>query len=508
MNARALSWWIVAFGATVRVAQLALDPPMRWDEAAISWNVLTRGVGALLGPLAWKQSAPPGFLLAQKAMVTVFGGSEAALRAVPFACGLLFLVFFRSLALRLLDGPAALMAVALAACNHNAIFHAVDAKQYSGDLVAATGLLLLAARVGEPPFSRRAAVSLVIAGALAVAWSHPACFVLAGIATNWLVRAWRRRDRPALRAAAIVAAGWALVFAASLAVSRMATDTAGLEEVWARTFAPLPPRSGEEWLWYLRYPVKIFREPGDLQPYFVSAAIFLIGLVALRRRGSPLAWWACAPIVLALAASAFRLYPFHSRFLLFSVPLLALVTAEGWGALWRLCGRARIGSPQRPAWTAAPRFVLTAGLLFYPVASSLPDFVRHYMRGSDLRAPLKVVAAEARAGDRLAFPNASDPQFTYYLDRLGLAQRDVGIIELPADADSAARAASGAGRLWVVLLFESTRERLFLRERISKKTEAQRRRNEEIVLKLEEHGMLVERREFNGCELCLLQMDS
>jgi hypothetical protein len=513
-HARSLSWLLVAAGAAARIVQVALDAPLRHDEAALSLSLIGRDFAAVAEPLAHQQAAPPGFLLAQIAATRAFGAGELALRLVPLVCGLLALVWFRGAALRLLPAPAALLALALVAINDEAIYHSGDAKQYSGDFAATAGLLLLAAKLGEPPFPSRRLAAWAFAGAAALLVSHPSCFVLGAIGTSWLARAWRRRDRLALRDAIGLAASWSIVFAASFAFSRDLADTAGLVDWWSRSFPPLPPTSAEEWGWYLREPLKLFREPAGLQPFVLAAALFVAGIVVARRRGSPLGSIGWTPLVFAFGAAALRLYPFHARFLLFFVPIVALLVAQGWLAAWDFAARAR-----RP-WSVAARAAVTAALLFVPLANFLPCFVRHYLKGNDLRAPLAAVAAEARPGDVLLAEDPLDPPLEYYwrrfeLERKGVERRDLdrfvaGLAGASVDGAALAPPASSSGRIWVGMRFESKRERLFFRERVSAKVAEQRRRNAErldLVGRGARPARLVSSREFNGYELHLLEVE-
>src|SRR5690606_26457531 len=135
------------------------------------------------------QSAPPVFLLIQRAIFVQFGDSEFVLRLIPLLAGLLGLVLFARLALRVLPAWPAIAAVGVLAFSTQAIWHSAEAKQYSTDLLVATGLMLAAfprrrGEAGENPFDGEtaenpnrqfAAVSLL---AMVLMWfSHPAVFV-------------------------------------------------------------------------------------------------------------------------------------------------------------------------------------------------------------------------------------------------------------------------------------------------------------------------------------------
>src|SRR5439155_25706142 len=66
---------LLAAGVVLRVARWAADRALWGVEAALALNVLGKSYRQLLGPISFTQGAPTGFLLAEKAMVDVFGDS-------------------------------------------------------------------------------------------------------------------------------------------------------------------------------------------------------------------------------------------------------------------------------------------------------------------------------------------------------------------------------------------------------------------------------------------------
>ena len=91
-------------------------------------------MAALFEGLDYVQTAPVGFLLVEKALITLFGTSELVLRAFPLFCSLLALPLFRSLAKRVLSGWSATFAVGLFSLGIPFIYFASQVKQYSSDV--------------------------------------------------------------------------------------------------------------------------------------------------------------------------------------------------------------------------------------------------------------------------------------------------------------------------------------------------------------------------------------
>jgi hypothetical protein len=67
----------------------------------------------------------------------------------------------------------------------------------------------------------------------------------------------------------------------------------------------------------------------------LASVLALIGCVSLGRRWPGGLFIVISPLVLALAASALRQYPFHGRLLLYLVPTYLLLLAEGVAAVGR-----------------------------------------------------------------------------------------------------------------------------------------------------------------------------
>ena len=180
------------------------------DEANLALNIIERPLGRLLGPLDYRQVAPPGWLLLEKAAVTLFGEGEHALRLIPLLGGLATLPLCWHVARRILPPRARARRWPSGSSRPGVpfIFFAAQVKPYSTDVAMALLLLALALAVRQDgpgrgpaappgPGRRRRAVAL-LPGA---SWSAPG--ILAALAAHGAPRA-----RPGAPPARCPGRGW------------------------------------------------------------------------------------------------------------------------------------------------------------------------------------------------------------------------------------------------------------------------------------------------------------
>jgi hypothetical protein len=309
------------------------------------------------------------------------------------------------------------LAVALFALAPFLVYYSSEAKQYSLDVLAAVAVLWVAAELRRAP-SRRAYTIAAVVGALAACVSQPAVFVLAGVGLVLGAEALGKRDRGRIAGIATVGTVWALAFAATYLLSRRSLgDPEYMRAFWSAGFP-------DGVAWWPRMVARLFREPlgvvgEDPTPLsaihqWAGVLAFALGTVSMvRRRRSVRLALLLAPAGLALAAAALHLYPFAAtyttsgRVLLFLLPALVLVVAQGVAALPRILGR-RAGL----AAGAALGLALLASPLLY-AAVQVPH----------LRAEVKPVLAYAaenrQPGDLLYVHYAGRAPFRYYAGRYG-----------------------------------------------------------------------------------------
>lgn len=411
-------------GAALRLMQYAVNRSIWLDEGLLISNFLDRSWAGLLEPFHRGQTAPLGFLALVKGAAAVLGRGELVLRLPSLLAGLATLVVLPRVARRFTTRGAMPWAVAVVALSPFLVYYSSEVKQYAFDALLSLLVLWQAHDLARRPRDGRLAATFLLTGAAGVWFSQPVVFMLAGTGIVLAVRALRRRDRAALAVLAGLAAGWLLSFAGAYLVSRhQLEDPAYMQSFWHAGFFPLAPRGAREWAWLPRMLARAFREPMGIMGKDDSWVSTLATAGAIAAFVAGCAWMArhrrlrlallLAPAGAALAASAARAYPFGNeylsggRVLVFLIPSLAFVMAQGIAALPRLLP----GGAGRAAMAAAAALALLPGGAY--AARSVP-----HLR-AEVKTLLEWVNEERRPGDVMYVYYNGQAVFEYYAPRYG-----------------------------------------------------------------------------------------
>ncbi len=417
----AFLWSLVAIGALLRVYQFACDRSLWFDELSLVKNLVHRSAAQLATePLGYKQVAPVGFLLAEKAISRVLGESDLALRFLLLPVGLAGLVLFLPLARRVLDGYAVPFAVATFAIGAPFIRYCAEVKQYGIDMAAVIAMSLLALRLRDPDSTTGRCVRAAIAGAVLVWFSQAAVFALAGLGAALLLAWLIDRDRPTRRALVVAVPVWAIasLAAALVGLRLIAPDTrAFMDRFWRARggFPPWPIRKPADLLWLWDRTTQLFGDDMVLRYLWPAlyGTVVAVGLIVLWRRNRGSALVVLGPFAVAVAAAVAQLYPFRTRLVLYVLPGLVLALAQG--AEWLRRTAARV----HPALGAACMVLLfVAGPAWAFVRVPPPYFVEDY------KTVLAFVRAHRQTGDAVFFTPIAGEAVERYGPAYGLAAGD------------------------------------------------------------------------------------
>ena len=332
---------LLVVGIALRL-HLYLDQRSLWlDEIWVALNIVGRSFLGLLRPLDYAQSAPVGFLWAERLAVVIGGVNELALRAFPFLAGCALLVLLWMLARRLLDVRYAALCLAFAALSPLLVYFSNEVKPYIVDALMAVVLTWLTLDVLEAPDSPRAWRRLVVGGVLGILLSSPAVFVLAGVGLALISHPAIGRTRAGWLRLVGTGAIWVALFALGyFAIYRSTANSAYMQSLWKNDFLALPLRTlahvadtSARTMWINT----LFGENEAMLPPKAIVSVALLSALGaftlMRRHGLPVALLIVLPFVATAGASFARLWPLTPRLLLVLVPALLLLLCAG---MWTL----------------------------------------------------------------------------------------------------------------------------------------------------------------------------
>jgi hypothetical protein len=411
---RGIRWLCIVF-VVAGVASLLrgwLECRSLWyDEATLSNHILESDLSTLFAFIDRQQGAPFGFIIATKLVTNLAGTSEMALRLLPLLSAIACMVLVPVAAARWLTPFAVPVATACIAFSPGFRYYGNEAKPYGPDAL----IMLLILMAGEP-FLRgtiplRKTVLPAVLGALALWFSFPAIFGLASIGVFGALAALRAKDKDRFLAVVAPAAAWLLMFLGLCALTlNQLHGNEYLEKFWAHGMAPFPPRTKADFLWYSGTAVVILDTPLGVGFPYIAAGILGAGAAFLLLKRPVIGVLLCGPLLFALFASMMTAYPLRQRMVVFMVPILALLLAEG-TALLRL--------PGHRAWTMGLRTLVAAALLLGPAVDLALSF-KYPVHREESRQLLEVFAANAGPGDVLWVYDGAIPTFLHNRPRLDL----------------------------------------------------------------------------------------
>jgi len=429
---------MVGAGIYLRAVEYAANRSLWLDEAALAQNVLHLPLGELAaGRLGDNQVAPPGFLLATRGVAAIGGGSEQALRLIPFVAGVGLLGIFGWWAGRRLGALGGFAATALLALSWPLVYYSNEFKQYSLDALIAFSLWASVGKILDGDFSARRAAATGAAGVAALWFSQPAIFSLAALGVMGLAGAVKaNRSRAAWRWMAVGAA-WAGFFALLLWLSY---DTAlGNTALYAY----------HDELFLRLWPAGVFRDvarvggwenwklaTADASAWFWLGLVFVGAWAAWRNAGSRRETiFLGLGIFFTALASALRFYPLSARLLLFLLPGLFWWAGRGVDAVTSAAQGRKLGLPVALA--------LLIGL--WPLARAAVAEARAPSAREQLRPVVEELGRRARPGEAVLVFDLTRYAFDYYWARV--AHAEVTVREVRFERDEPATAAEVAVKL-------------------------------------------------------------
>lgn len=340
---------LVLVGSLLRVYHFLINRSLWLDEVYLVSGILRLDLDQLaVQPLDYQQQAPLGFLYTVKFCVLIFGENEMAFRLFPLICGIASLFIFLRVSRFFLSFKGVVISVAILAFAPFLIFHSVEIKQYSSQLLATVVALWLYVNYHNKA-NIPSSTLWGIYGAVIIWFSYSAIFVLAGIAGAVCLDLIYKKNWRLLFYSFIPFTLWMISFLINYFIYIDEPQKSEWLIRWfsdRNSFMPLPPGlESIKWIAYqfyriLEYPLGLlwvwnpltfdnFVLRNLVQMPMLPFVFYGIGLFALARTRIKWLMVLLFPVLIVLLASGLKLYPVFERLTVFITPLLILVMARG-----------------------------------------------------------------------------------------------------------------------------------------------------------------------------------
>ncbi len=328
-NGKILSFLILVTGFMLATIQFFFNRSLWLDEAMLAINIVTIDAVDLLKPLKFDQVAPILFLQAEKFFSHIIPDSELGLRIFPLICYLVALVFvFKIIRLQFQNIYVQIVTLSFFVFNTTLIYYSNEVKQYMTDVMVLSVINYLILKKYEKPASKH--LLLAVSGVLALFLSNVAVIVLFSAGALWFAQEFRRTP---IMAFTRVFGTWIFTFAVYYFFfihDHPAKNV--MLDYWnsANAFMPLNPADpGFTWFFFEKTQIilgVLSNSKSVLIGTLFGLLVFagLINLIFIRKNKS-FTVLLLLPIIVHLLLSAFQIYPFDKRLILYMVPNFVIV---------------------------------------------------------------------------------------------------------------------------------------------------------------------------------------
>lgn len=404
-----LLWTIICVGVVLRLVRYLYNPSLWFDESNIAIDIISRPISELINPSPdYNQAYPLAFMILTKLFIQFMGTSEYVIRLFPLITSILSLFFFYRVAKNYLNSNSVAIALGLFAVLDTLVFESSNLKPYSSDVLCTLVIFTLASYFQNKNLNMTRSILFGISGALAIWFSNPSVFVLAGVGASLVVfslidKSWKEAGK-----LLISYSMWILSFIANYLLylrSLKANFSVGMEQILAfqDAYMPVPPTSVAEVKWFMELFFDVFSNPISMPLVGVAALAFLVGCFSLYREKRRTFIIVISPIAVTFLAGALHQYAFKGRFILFLLPLMLLIIAEGAEYI-------------RNATFQNSRVIGTVFIIFlflHPVTLSAYRVIKPFY-WEDMRPVLEYVQDKWQEGDIIYVHYYAQYPFDYY----------------------------------------------------------------------------------------------
>jgi hypothetical protein len=322
---------ILAGGVLLSLLEFLHNRSLWSDDASLALNIIRRDSFGLLKPLDHGQVAPILFLQIEKLFSTLWPNTEYGLRIFPLLCFWASLYFFYKIIKKQLHSTYAIIfALSLWSFNYTLVFYSCEVKQYTSDVL----VLLVASYflLKDYKTERNKYYVLGIFGAIAILVSNVAPIILFMSGLYLLYDQFFVTKEKKIMPLFIIFSVWLSLFSVYYVFF---IHNHPLQEFmlnfWSEKKAFLPLDSFRNFAVFLiKKMLMAVSMLSAKNSEFLLIIFFVAGLITfIRGRKTEIIILTCAPITLHLFLSAFQLYPFDTRLILYTLPCLIIICSFG-----------------------------------------------------------------------------------------------------------------------------------------------------------------------------------
>jgi hypothetical protein len=418
---------IIALSIITSLIQFLYNPSLWQDEAALALNIIHRNSSDLLKPLDYGQVAPILFLQIEKLFSTIWPNSEYGLRLFPLLCFWASILLFNQITKKQIHSIyARIAALSFFAFGYMFIYYSTEIKQYMSDVFVLLCMLYLLLK--DYKNNRAKYYLLGVVGIIAVFLSNLAPVILftCGIYLFYEHLFMSRiKNIIPLFIVGIIWLSTFLLYYCFFIYNHPQQEF--MQIYWFRSgaFLPLAPFTIDLYVFlFEKVPVTIFSaifalNESKMQTKIIDLGLgllFIAGITGLIRSKNKLIIICCIPMLLHLLLSAFQIYPFARRLILYTLPGIIVVCSFGFDyILTVIFPKLKIEKFRLPA------------LVFLISIICVSLFVRFPIEKVEMKKCIKYIQSNVNAEEYIySFHNAS-VIFQYYKD-IGFVNSEVNII--------------------------------------------------------------------------------
>ncbi len=336
------TYLLIIIGIGLASIQFLFNRSLWLDEASLSLNIVTRDNMELLMPLERNQMAPILFLQIVKFFTILVPNSELGLRLFPFVAFLLSIFFiYRICKMFFEENVLIILSLSLFLFNSTVIYYSSEIKQYMSDLLFVLILYFFLLKKYKKLANKQK--NLILIGIVGLFLSNIAPIVL--FCTGLYLIIEKAGTIQLSRSNLFLFASWLLGFAVYYFYFIVDHPSRQWMVDWWQANGAFYPVAAE-----LKIQAAFLISKLDMMfvnlfkftvlgrflfPTFATLGIYHI----ITKRDKRLLILFCLPIIIHIILSAFKLYPYDLRLILYTVPLLIILFTFGFKELLYIFSR-------------------------------------------------------------------------------------------------------------------------------------------------------------------------